>query len=220
MAHAAAAAEMLRQKPRMRGVSHFIGFCVSVFAGVALIVLSPPSGVRTGAMVYVASLSLLLGISAAYHRPFWPQHIRRWFRHVDHGAIFVLIAGTGTPVAMSLPSPARESFLTILWIGAAIGVLRAVFWINAPRWLVVAMAIGLGWAALPYVPAAWGAMGSLNVALIAIGGVIYSTGAIVYGLKRPNPLPGIFGYHEVFHAFVIMGALCHFICVARLTAVA
>ena len=218
MAHAAAA--VLRQKPRLRGVSHFIAFCVSVFAGAALILLSPPSGVRTGAMVYAASLTALLGISAMYHRPFWPAHIRRWFRHVDHGAIFTLIAGTSTPVAMSLPSPAKEQFLTVVWVGAAIGVLRAVFWINAPRWLVVVLAIGVGWAALPYVPVAYSTIGPVNVALIAIGGVIYSGGAVIYGLKRPNPLPGIFGYHEVFHAMVIIAALCHFICVARLTAVA
>lgn len=197
-------------KPRLRGVSHQVAFFITLAAGVGLLAWAPNATSRWGALVYVASLATLFGVSALYHRPTWSPAARARMRRLDHAAIFVLIAGTGTPMALSLPEPARHTFLLITWSGAALGVARAVLWVTAPKPLVAVLALALGWAVTPFVADLHHAVGTPALVLVALGGVFYSAGAVVYALKRPDPWPLVFGYHEVFHALVIVAAGVHF----------
>lgn len=198
-------------KPLLRGVSHQVSFFVALAAGVLVVWLAPHDVARVGVAVYMASLTVLFGVSALYHRPTWRPKARAVMRRLDHASIFVLIAGTSTPFALTLPDPARSSFLIIAWAGAALGVLRAFFWIGAPKALVAVLAIALGWASLPFLPQLRETVGLATVLWIGVGGVLYSAGAAVYALKRPNPWPRVFGYHEIFHALVILAAACHFV---------
>ena len=139
---------------------------------------------------------------------------RRWWRRLDHSCIMILIAGTGTPLAVALPTDATRTFL-LLWGGAALGVLRALVWITAPKPLVAVLALALAWFSSPFMPALRTVLGTTSVVWLLAGGVIYSLGAVVYALKRPDPWPTIFGYHEVFHTLVAVGAACHFVTVTR-----
>jgi hemolysin III len=197
-------------KPLLRGVSHQVSFFVSLVAGVLMVALAPHAIARVGVGVYMTSLTVLFGTSALYHRKMWGPKARALMRRCDHAAIFVLIAGTATPFALTLPAHARNSFLAIAWGGAALGVLRALLWINAPKPLVALLAIGVGWAAVPFIPELRAAAGLSTVLWIGAGGALYSLGAGVYAFRRPNPWPRVFGYHEIFHALVILAALCHF----------
>jgi hemolysin III len=206
-------ATVTQHKPLMRGVSHQVFFFIALAAGAVLVAFAPTT--RLGCLVYAFSLAGLLGISALYHRRNWGTNARQWMRRLDHAAIVVLIAGTGTPFALQLASPSRERFLLVIWTGAAIGALRAMLWVNAPKLLVTLIAIALGWAAVPFVPELRQAVGSQTFAWLLVGGVLYSAGAVAYATKRPNPWPRVFGYHEVFHAFVIAASICHFVAVAR-----
>jgi len=171
--------------------------------------------VRLGAAVYAVCCASLFGVSALYHRPEGTAVKRRWMRRLDHATIFVMIAGTGTPFAMSLSGPARSRLLLIFWAGAAVGVVRAVAWIGAPKPLVAVLAVALGWAAWPFVPQLTQRLGVANLVLVVVGGIIYSLGALIYALKWPRGWPRVFGYHELFHAFVIVAAVVHFVAVAR-----
>jgi hemolysin III len=205
--------DLALEKPLLRGVLHQVGFFVALLAGAVLVAAAPTA--RGACAVYAASLAAMLGASAAYHRPNWPARQRAWMRRVDHAAIFVLIAGTSTPFAAALDEASRGRFLAVMWGGAAVGVARALVWISAPKWLVAALAVALGWATAPFLPRLAAALGGVTLAWLAAGGVAYTVGALVYGLKRPNPWPGRFGYHEVFHALVVVGAALHFVAVAR-----
>ncbi len=200
-------------KPLLRGVSHLIFFFVSLVAGVLLVVAAPNAAARVGCAIYAASLAMLLGTSALYHRPTWSLRARARMRRLDHSAIFVLIAGTYTPLALTLPPETVRVMLTVAWVGAALGVARALFWINAPKWLVAVLALAMGWLALLYLPTIGRIAGTSVLALMGAGGVLYSLGALTYALKRPDPWPRVFGYHEVFHAFVVAAAVCHFVAV-------
>lgn len=204
----------LLDKPLLRGVSHQIFFFVSLLAGALLVLAAPNPDARVGCAVYAASLAMLLGTSALYHRPTWSLRARARMRRLDHSAIFVLIAGTYTPLALTLPPETTKVMLTVAWVGAAIGVARALFWINAPKWLVAVLALAMGWLALLYLPTIGRVAGTPVLAWMGAGGVLYSLGALTYALKRPDPWPRVFGYHEVFHAFVVAAAVCHFVAVA------
>ena len=200
-------------KPTLRGVSHEIGFYVALVAGVALVVWSPPLA-RVQAAVYAGSLATLLGVSALYHRPTWAPAQRRWLRRLDHAAIFVLIAGTATPFSLLLPAGSARALLAIAWGGTTAGVLQAMLWVDAPKPLIAALYLALGWAIAPFVPALAGSLGRAQIALLFAGGVAYSVGAVVYARRRPNPAPLVFGYHEIFHALVLVAAVLHFVAVA------
>lgn len=205
--------ELSLEKPLMRGVLHQVGFFVALAAGALLVALSP--GARGACAVYAVSLAAMLGASAAYHRPTWSPRKRAWMRRLDHAAIFVLIAGTATPLAQALPGDARTRFLLVMWAGAALGVVRALVWIQAPKWVVAVLALLLGWASLPFLPQLARALGGVTLACVAAGGVAYTLGALAYAFKRPNPWPRHFGYHEVFHALVVLAAVFHFVAVVR-----
>ena len=191
-------------------MSHEVALCFSFLALGFLMrgAVSEPAMVAAG--VYGGSLSALFGVSALYHRPMWPLSVRRWLKRLDHSMIFIFISGTGTPFALLLGGRAGETLLCILWIGAALGIARALFWPNAPRWVASGSYLLLGWAVAPFLPALWHVLGPGKVALIAIGGLTYSAGAVVYATRWPDPNPRVFGFHEIFHLLVIAAAALHF----------
>lgn len=197
-------------KPVLRGFLHELCFGLATSAGVLLVAAAPGPAAKLGCGLYAASLAGLFGVSALYHRPIWPERVRSWLRRVDHSAIFVLIAGTCTPLALTLPAPLGARMLAIAWTGATLGIVRALFFPRARRWVVVLLAVTLGWAAAAYLPELQAINGRPVTVLLALGGGLYSLGALAYVLRRPDPWPRVFGYHEVFHALVVIAAICHF----------
>jgi len=201
-------------KPQLRGVSHQVSFFVAAAAGAWL--LSQARGAMFwGCVVYLFALCGQFAVSALYHRPTWQPVARQWWRRLDHSFIVILIAGTGTPLALKLPPDDSRALLLVLWVGAGLGVLRALVWITAPKPVAALVALGLAWFTSPFIPALNSGLGTVSVAWLLGGGVLYSLGALAYATKRPNPWPAVFGYHEVFHAFVVLAAACHFVVVAR-----
>jgi hemolysin III len=199
-----------RPKPLLRGVSHEIAAGVALAGLVALVLLAPGPRARVGALVYGLSLVALFSVSALYHRPTWSPRARLWMRRLDHSAIFLLIAGTFTPLCLLLGDARARAMLAVVWAGAGLGVLRALVWPKAPRVVATALYLLLGWAVVPLIPAMYRALGGVSLALLAAGGVLYSVGAVIYATRRPDPFPRVFGYHEVFHALVIAAAGLHF----------
>jgi hemolysin III len=199
-----------RQKPLLRGVSHEIAAGVALAGLVALVLLAPGPRARLGSLVYGSSLVGLFSVSALYHRPTWGPRARLWMRRLDHSAIFLLIAGTFTPLCLLLGDDRARTVLAVVWAGAGLGILRALLWPRAPRAVATALYLLLGWAAVPLVPAMYRALGPGALALLAGGGVLYSVGAVIYATRRPDPFPRVFGYHEIFHALVIAAAGLHF----------
>jgi hemolysin III len=207
--------EAVEVKPRLRGVSHQYAFFVSIGCGVGLILAASEGRARLAASIYAVAVSALLGTSALYHRVTWRPSARRWMRRLDHSMIFVLIAGTYTPVALlALKGTLASMILIVLWAGALGGVIFKLAWIDAPKWLLamVYVAMGLVTAAVfGELPAAIGWLGAIGIAL---GGVLYLFGAVIYASGKPNPWPKVFGYHEVFHALVITAAGLHYAVIA------
>ena len=202
-------------KPRLRGVSHEYAFFVSIAAGVALIAAASDARSRLAACIYAGAVTALLGTSALYHRVTWRPGARRWMRRLDHSMIFVLIAGTYTPVCLlALKGTLAHTVLLVVWLGAAGGVLFKLLWIDAPKWLLAAVYLALGWVSAAIFGELPAAVGWLGVAGLAGGGLLYTIGAVVYASGRPNPWPKVFGYHEVFHALVLAAAALHYAVIA------
>ena len=196
-------------------MSHQIAFFVTLALGPWLVLRAQPR-FRWSIVVYLATLAAQFGTSALYHRPTWTARPRQWLRRCDHATIFLLIAGTGTPIAVALDPHHEALLLWILWTGALVGVLRALVWITAPKWIVAAIAVALGSVCFSFLPALGQVLDATTVRLIAIGGVLYILGAVAYALRRPDPWPRTFGYHEIFHALTIVAAGCDMVAVARL----
>lgn len=204
-------------KPSLRGVSHLVAFFVALVAGPLLVASAATSLARWTTSIYAVSLVLLFGCSALLHRGHWSDRTRPWFRRLDHSMIFVFIAGTYTPVsALALEGGFARVILTAVWLGAIAGVLVTVFWIDSPRWVTSGCYVVVGWIAVLAIPALWSALGAGRFALLAGGGVLYTVGAVVYARKRPDPIPAVFGYHEVFHALVIAAVICHYTLITTL----
>ena len=202
-------------KPRLRGVSHAYAFFVSIGCGVALVLAAGDGRARLAASIYAGAVSALLGTSALYHRVTWRPSARRWMRRLDHSMIFVLIAGTYTPVALlALKGSLANTILVVLWTGALVGVVFKLVWIDAPKWLLAAVYVALGCVSAAVFGELPAAIGWLGVAGLASGGLLYAVGAVVYASGRPNPWPKVFGYHEVFHALVITAAALHYAVIA------
>jgi len=202
-------------KPRLRGVSHEIAFYVSLALGATLVMVASGARARVAVLVYVLSLSGLLGTSALYHRRTWSDGARRWMQRADHSMIFVLIAGTYTPVALlALHGTLATVVLVIVWGGALGGVILKLAWIDAPKWLIAGVYVALGWVALISLGQLPAAVGVLGLVGLGAGGLLYTAGAVIYATQKPDPIPSVFGYHEVFHLFVIAAAALHFAVIA------
>jgi hemolysin III len=203
-------------KPKLRGVSHEWAFFISLFLGAALIFAAKTPRATLAVAIYAVSLSALLGTSALYHRVNWKRpNVRRWMRRLDHSMIFFLIAGTYTPFALLvLNGPLADAILAVVWIGAIAGAIVEMVWIEHPKWVGALIYLSLGWVAVVAFPELWTSMGVPGTLLVAAGGLLYTAGAVVYATQRPNPNPRVFGYHEVFHAFVILAAAAHFAAIA------
>jgi hemolysin III len=204
-----------KRRPRFRGVLHQYSFFVAVLLG-GLLVLGAQDGIeRLSAFVFAASVAAMLGISALYHRVVWSPGPRRWIRRLDHAAIFLLIAGTYTPFGLiALDGAWRVTVLAIAWSGALAAIVLKVAWIDAPRWVAALLAVCLGWVGIIAVPEIHHGVGLSPLVLIAAGGLLYTAGGIIYALRRPDPLPSVFGYHELFHALVVAAAGCQYVAVA------
>lgn len=199
----------LEKKPLWRGWIHAGTFPLTIAAGIVLICLADGAAAKWASAVFMASSMLLFGISAVYHRINWSPQVKAVFRRLDHANIFLLIAGTYTPLAVcALPADKAVVLLSIVWGGALLGIGFRVFWLTAPRWLYVPLYVALGWAAMMYIVDLVQANVAMMV-LVLVGGVAYTTGAVFYALKRPNPAPGVFGFHELFHACTVIAFLCH-----------
>lgn len=204
-----AAAHPVEAKPRWRGWIHAGTFPVALAAGIVLITLADGAVAKWSSAVFMTTSLLLFGISALYHRIPWKPKTRMVFRRLDHANIFLLIAGTYTPIAaVALPRDTGILLLVIVWAGALLGIGFRVFWTSAPRWLYVPLYLALGWAAVAYIVDIAHANFATMVLVIA-GGLLYTGGAVVYGIKRPNPWPGNFGFHEIFHVCTVLAFLCH-----------
>jgi hemolysin III len=212
-------------KPRLRGWLHLASAPVTLAAGVVLIALSPTAATRLGSVVYVVSSVLLFSVSAVYHRGRWSPRVTSLLRRLDHANIFLLIAGTYTPYSLLLlRGTDRVVMLSVIWAGALLGVGFRVLWIDAPRWLCVPIYIGLGCAAVFALPQfAAGSerlgvgVGTVVLVLIASGGLLYILGGVVYGVRRPDPWPRYFGFHEVFHTLTVLAFVTHYVGVSLAT---
>jgi hemolysin III len=195
-------------KPRLRGVSHQWAFFVSLGLGAVLVLTAPSGRAALAAAVYAGCVAILFGTSALYHRITWRSpSARRWMRRLDHSAIFLLIAGSYTPFAvLVLDGTLADVILAVVWVGAAAGIILKLAWVDAPKWLTALIYVLLGWVAVAAMPGLLSDLGLTASAMVALGGVLYTVGAVVYATQRPDPVPTIFGYHEVFHALVIAAA--------------
>jgi hemolysin III len=192
-------------------VFHQYGFIAAVVAGTILVVGAPTPTAALAAAVYATSVCALFGVSALYHRITWTPPVRRWLRHLDHAMIFVLIAGTYTPVGLLvLEGPLAAGVLVVVWIGAAAGIALNLCWRQAPSWVGVAVYVALGWVAVVAVPQLLRQLGVVGTGLLVAGGLAYSAGALVYARRRPDPAPAVLGYHEIFHLLVVAGVTLHF----------
>jgi hemolysin III len=201
--------------PMLRGVLHQWAAWFALAAAVGLVAFAPPGVARVTALVYGAGLCAMLAASALYHRYQGGPRVRSVLCRIDHSAIYVFMGASYTPVALLvLDGSLQLTVLVIAWAGALAGVAFSLAWIDAPRWLVAATYLGLGWISVIALPDLVERLSAPPLLLIAAGGVLYTTGAIVYALKRPNPWPRVFGFHEIFHAFVIAAALVHFVAMA------
>lgn len=196
-------------KPTWRGWIHAGTFPLTIAAGIVLIVLADGPAAKWSSAVFMLTSMMLFGISALYHRFNWTPRTKVMLKRFDHANIFLLIAGTYTPLAvLALPPSKGILLLFLVWGGTVLGIAFRVFWVTAPRWLYVALYILLGWASVMYIVDLVQANVAMMV-LVVIGGLAYTVGAVVYGLKKPNPIPGVFGFHEIFHTLTVVAFLCH-----------
>ena len=205
-------------KPRLRGWLHAGTFPVALAAGIVLVALSDGTDETVANAVFVAASALLFGTSALYHRGSWSPTVERQLKRLDHSNIFLIIAGTYTPFAVILlGGHGGETLLWIVWTAALGGIAFRILWVGAPRWLYTPIYLALGWVAVFYIPEIYDTGGAAVVTLLAIGGLLYSVGAVVYALKRPNPSPRWFGFHEIFHALTLGAWVVHYIAVSLVT---
>ena len=201
--------EAVEHKPTWRGWIHLGTLPLAIAAGIVLVVLASGVAATVSSAVFALSAVLLFGISGTYHRFSWKPGTKKILRRLDHANIFILIAGTYTPIAvLALPSNKGMLLLAAVWTGALIGIGLRVFWLNAPRWVYVPLYLGLGWAAVMYLQDLLAANFAMMI-LVIVGGLAYSLGAVVYALKWPNPSPQNFGFHEIFHVLTVVAYMSH-----------
>jgi len=202
------------ERPRLRGVFHQYAFFLSLVAGAVFVLGAPTSRARLAAAIFAATVSIMLGTSALYHRLPWTPRAKRRMRRLDHVAIFLLIAGTYTPFGLLVLSGSwRISVLAVVWSGALLAIVLQVSWIDSPTWIAAVLGIALGWVGVVTFPQLLDKAGIVPSALLLAGGLLYTAGAVVYALRRPNPRPLVFGFHEIFHLLVIAAVVCQYVAV-------
>jgi hemolysin III len=209
-----APSNLVAPAPLLRGWLHLACFFLSIPAGLFLIFNASAGRAQIGAVIYAVGLTALFGVSAAYHRPRWSPKWRARFKRLDHGTIFVMIAGTYTPLCLVvLGGVVGTVMLVSVWAGAVTGVILAAVGIAERRYIGGACYVALGWVAVAAAPSLVRNLTATQLALVFAGGVIYTVGVVVLGSKRPDPFPRVFGYHEVWHVMVVAAAVCHFIAI-------
>ena len=202
-------------RPRLRGVLHELAFMASLVVGTLLIVAADGTRRQVAAAVFAGSVAACFGASALYHRVTWRPAVRQWMRRIDHAGIYMLIAGSYTAVCLlALDGAWRWSVLGVVWAGAGAAIVLKFVWVDAPKWLAAAIGIALGWVGVVAMPELASRLNPAAVALLLAGGVLYTVGAVVYARRRPNPVPHVFGYHEVFHALTIVAVSCQYVAIA------
>ena len=201
-------------KPRLRGVFHELGFYAAIGLGIAIVLTAEPGRARIAAAVFAGSVAICFGASALYHRPTWKPSVRAWLARLDHAGVYLLIAGTYTPFGLLVMSTGwAVPVLTIVWSGALLAIVLKLFWVGMPKWQAAAIGVVLGWVSI----VAFSQLLSIDpvgLFLLVLGGLLYTAGAIVYAFKRPDPLPDVFGYHELFHVLTLAAAGCQYAAIA------
>jgi len=196
-------------------VLHEAAFVIAVALAPLLIVGTEGGRRRLAAAVFAGSVAACFGASALYHRVTWTPRVRLWMRRIDHAGVYLLIAGTYTPVSLLVLRGAwRPVVLTIVWVGAFAAIVLKFVWVAAPKWLAAAIGMALGWMAVVALPQLIERLRPAAVILLVIGGLAYSAGAVIYARRRPDPAPAVFGYHELFHALTIVGVACQYVAIA------
>jgi hemolysin III len=200
-----------KTKPSFRGVLHQWAAVALAGGGTVLIAMAPSARGRLAAAAYTASVVTLFSVSALYHRPTWSESRRAVMKRLDHASVFILISGTYTPICLLglIPGPGMK-LLALTWATTGLGLVRAVFWPDAPRLVTAGLYLFAGWLLVPWFAQVRAALSVPSLALLYAGGVVYSIGAMMYALRRPNPFPGVFAHHEVFHALTIVASGLHF----------
>lgn len=207
---------VLPERPRLRGVLHQYAFVVALVLGLTVLIQADGARAITSAAIYGAGICGLFGVSAAYHRGRWSPRAMRWWRRADHSMIFCFIAASYTPVALLvLRGTLGITVLCVVWGGALAGAVFKLAWLDHPDWLAALLYVLLGWVAVIALPSLVDALGVPQTLLLGLGGVLYTAGAVVYARQRPDPVPTVFGYHEVFHVLVVLAAAAHFAVLAR-----
>jgi hemolysin III len=202
-------------RPRLRGVLHQAAFVIAVALAPLLIVGAAGGRRRLAAAVFAGSVAACFGASALYHRVTWTPSVRLWMRRIDHAGVYLLIAGTYTPVSLLVLRGAwRPVVLTIVGVGAAAAIVLKFVWVAAPKWRAAAIGMALGWVAVVALPQLIARLNPAAVILLVAGGLAYTAGAVVYARHRPDPAPAVFGYHELFHALTIVGVACQYVAIA------
>jgi hemolysin III len=202
-------------KPRLRGVSHLSMFPVAVIAAIPLLFVGESTRAVISAIVFGTGVAAMFGVSGLYHVVTWSPRARSWLARLDHATVYGLIAATYTPFGLLvLHGTWRVTVLAVIWSGALAAILMKLFWVKAPKWLSAAIGLGLGWAGVAAMPKIYDAIGLTGLLFLAAGGLFYTAGGIIYALRRPNLVPGVFGYHELFHAFVIVAVALQYVSVA------
>ena len=201
-------------KPKLRGVFHELAFYAAVAVGVVLVVTTEPGKARTAGAIFASCVVVCFGASALYHRPTWSPHARAWLARLDHAGIYFLIAGTYAPFGLIVMSRAWAiPILATVWGGAFVAIVLKLFWVKAPKRLVAAIALALGWVAAAAFPELL-KLSMVGLLLVVAGGILYSAGAVIYVRRRPDPIPSLFGYHELFHVLTVAAAACQYVAIA------
>jgi hemolysin III len=203
------------ERPLLRGVFHQVGFSASLVVGTLLIVGADGARRHVAAAVFAGAVAACFGASALYHRITWTPRLRLWMRRVDHAGVYLLIAGTYTPICLLvLRGDWRLIVLPTVWVCAAAAAIFKFVWVDAPKWLAAALGVMLGWAGVAVLPQLAARLDPAAVALLGIGGLIYTAGAVVYARRRPDPAPAVFGYHELFHVLTLIAVSCQYVAIA------
>jgi hemolysin III len=202
-------------RPLLRGALHQAAFFAALVLAPLLILGADGARRQAAAAVFGGSVAACFGASALYHRVTWTPQVRLWMRRIDHAGVYLLIAGTYTPVSLLVLRGAwRPTILTLVWTGVVAGIVLKFVWVDAPKWLAAAIGIGLGWFAVVALPQLVARLDPVAVILLVVGGLAYTAGAIVYARRSPDPIPTVFGYHELFHALTIVGVACQYVAIA------